>query len=110
MFCKNCGNEIANNIKFCNMCGKSVDYTENTSQDIKNSSFNASINTNSTGKPKRYIYKVFSSEGTFVLGKSKPDALERVLNSYARQGWRVISCTANHQYASELVVILEKEI
>ena len=44
MFCKNCGNQISENMKFCPVCGKTIDYVANVAgekvnQKRKNGSF-----------------------------------------------------------------------
>lgn len=41
MFCKNCGNQISENMKFCPVCGRTIDYVanvagENVNQKRKN--------------------------------------------------------------------------
>ncbi len=36
-------------------------------------------------------YKIISQKDKWFSGKFDPQALENALNSYAKQGWRVIS-------------------
>lgn len=37
-------------------------------------------------------YKVLTQKDKFFSGKFDPENLERAINSYAQQGWKVISC------------------
>jgi hypothetical protein len=59
-------------------------------------------------------YKVFPEKGDKWINEPfDPEKLEQRLNSYAEQGWRVVSCTAGQfftgGYRNEIVVILEKD-
>ena len=36
-------------------------------------------------------YKVMSQKDKFLSGKFDPDLLEKAINAYAEQGWRVVS-------------------
>jgi hypothetical protein len=59
-------------------------------------------------------YKVFPQKGDkWISGPFDPEVLEKELNSYAEQGWKVVSCTAGQffpgAYRNEIVVILEKD-
>lgn len=59
-------------------------------------------------------YKVLTQKDKWFSGKFDPEMLESAINSYARQGWRVVSCaTATFPGLigvprEELVVILER--
>jgi len=39
-----------------------------------------------------YNYKVLTQKDKFFTGKFDPMKLEEALNSYAEQGWRLVSC------------------
>lgn len=58
-------------------------------------------------------YKVLTQKDRFMSGKFDPAKLEQALNSYANEGWRVVS-SATAQIPSfgssreELIVILER--
>lgn len=39
-----------------------------------------------------YNYKVLTQKDKFFIGKFDPMKLEDALNSYAEQGWRLVSC------------------
>jgi hypothetical protein len=60
-------------------------------------------------------YKVLTQKDKWFSGKFDPENLERALNSYAEQGWKVItSCSASVQALfgsarDELVIILERD-
>lgn len=59
-------------------------------------------------------YKVISQRDRIFNGQFNAQSLHQVLNSHARKGWRVISCTAVPVYAedgsehNEIMVVLEK--
>jgi hypothetical protein len=60
------------------------------------------------------IYKVFPQKGDkWIAGPFDSEKLEQELNTYAKQGWRVVSCTAGQFFTGghrdEIVVILEKD-
>jgi len=76
MFCKNCGKEIKENVKFCPDCGAKVD--DNTT--VENASIASSINVNIThnvpdptpinvsGRVNKINKHVFVWVGTFLFG------------------------------------------
>ena len=59
-------------------------------------------------------YKVLTQKDKWFSGKFSPEKLEAALNSYAQQGWKVVTIAAadvpgfgaNRQ---ELVIILERD-
>ncbi|MGA9772259.1 MAG: DUF4177 domain-containing protein [Blastocatellia bacterium] len=59
-------------------------------------------------------YKVLTQKDRFFAGKFDPEKLEAAINSYASQGWRVVStATANIPSFTgsreELIVVLERD-
>ena len=60
-------------------------------------------------------YKVLSQKDKWFSSKFDPDKLEEAINSYAQQGWRVISCaTASFPgfmsgNREEMIVLLERD-
>lgn len=60
-------------------------------------------------------YKVLTQKDKWFSGKFNPETLESVINAYAEQGWRVISCaTADFPAVfgaarQEMVIILERD-
>jgi hypothetical protein len=59
-------------------------------------------------------YKVFPEKGDkWIIAHFDTEILEQRLNAYAKQGWRVVSCTAGQFFhggtGNEIVVILEKD-
>ena len=60
-------------------------------------------------------YKVMTQKDRFFAGKFDPEKLEAAINSYASQGWRVVSvATADipggfSQTRQEIVVIFERD-
>jgi hypothetical protein len=59
-------------------------------------------------------YKVMTQKDRFLSGKFDPEKLEAAINSYAEQGWRVISvATAEISRGmgnrEELLVFMERE-
>lgn len=66
---------------------------------------------------RRYMeYKVLTQKDRYFGGKFNPQAVEAVLNSFAREGWHVKAITsASFQTAlsgnrEEMIVVLEREI
>lgn len=63
----------------------------------------------------RKEYKILSQKDKWFSGKFDPAKLEEALNSYARQGWRVVSCasadinTVIGGSRQEMVIILERD-
>ena len=57
-------------------------------------------------------YKVFTQKDKWFSGKFDPETLEAGLNSYAEQGWRVLSaCTGQFGQSNrdEIIVIFERD-
>ena len=58
-------------------------------------------------------YKVLTKEDRRWSGKFSPESLERTLNSYAAEGWRVVtSLTVTSMWSlstSQVMVLLERE-
>jgi hypothetical protein len=58
-------------------------------------------------------YKVLTKEDRRWTGKFSPETLEHALNSYAAEGWRVVSSlTVTSMWSlstSQVMVILERE-
>lgn len=59
-------------------------------------------------------YKVLSQKDKFLSGKFDPEKLEQAINSYATEGWRVVSmATASFPTLTgtreELIVVLERD-
>lgn len=60
-------------------------------------------------------YKVLTQKDKWYSGKFDPALLEKALNSYAQQGWKVVtSCTAAMPgiltgTRDEMIIILERE-
>ena len=58
-------------------------------------------------------YKVMTQKDRFFSGKFSPEKLETAINSYAEQGWRVVSMATAKipglgNSREELVVLLER--
>ena len=60
-------------------------------------------------------YKVLTQKDKWFSGKFDPNVLEKALNDYAEQGWRVI-CSATGSFQGfftnnreEVVIILERD-
>ncbi len=61
-----------------------------------------------------YEYKILTQKDRFFSGKFSPDKLQEAINSFAEEGWRVISMTSGEfpgmlKSRSEIVVCLEKK-
>jgi hypothetical protein len=58
-------------------------------------------------------YKVLTKEDRRWSGKFSPETLERVLNSYAAEGWRVVSTIPVGSIwslsTSQIMILLERE-
>ena len=59
-------------------------------------------------------YKVITERDSRFSGAFDPEALEGVLNSYAREGWRVaqsfLAASMWKSSKAEIIVILEREL
>ena len=62
-----------------------------------------------------YKYKVLTQKDKWFSSKFSPEVLENAINSYAEQGWRVVSsATADFPAAfgaarQEMIIVLERE-
>ena len=58
-------------------------------------------------------YKVLTKEDRRWSGKFSPESLERTLNSYAAEGWRVVCCvpvaSVGSMSTSLVMILLERE-
>jgi len=58
-------------------------------------------------------YKVLTKEDRRWSGKFSPESLERTLNSYAAEGWRVVSsvpvASVWSMSTSQVMILLERE-
>jgi hypothetical protein len=59
-------------------------------------------------------YKVLTQKDRFFSGKFDPEQLEKAMNSYAEQGWQVISVATatipgGFGPREEMIVVLERE-
>lgn len=115
MICSNCGTQINEGEKFCSKCGTPasapVTGTVTTEQGVN---FDFTSNTVSAQTPKKYEYKVLSQKDKWFSGKFDPASLEKAMNAYAEQGWRVIGCATADIPGfggprQEFVTILERE-
>ncbi|HHU22090.1 MAG TPA: DUF4177 domain-containing protein [Clostridiales bacterium] len=63
----------------------------------------------------KYEYKVLTQKDKWFSGKFDPQRLEEAINSYAQQGWRVVTCATATipgfgTTREEFVTVLEREI
>lgn len=62
-----------------------------------------------------YEYKVLSQKDKWYSGKFDPELIEKALNAYAQQGWRVIACATPEfpglmgAKRNEFIAILERK-
>lgn len=81
--CKNCGNDISTKAKVCPHCNNSISKKEINKIEhygLYEETFEAS------NMKYEYLVKSFIDEST---GDTDPELLERLINNYARQGWRL---------------------
>lgn len=76
---------------------------------------NFDFSNNSINFTKRYEYKILTQKDKLFSGKFDPTNLECALNSYAKQGWRVISCTTADisgigKKRQEFIAVFEREV
>ena len=96
----------------CSNCGKIFQVQENVQENDMNN-FTSSESCNKTSKGKEY--KVLTQKDKWFSGKFDPELLEKALNSYAAQGWRVVSAATATFPAfiggnrEEMIVILERD-
>lgn len=115
MCCNNCGTQVKEGVKFCPKCGSPISPTNANVTTDKGVNFDFSNNTVSAQAPKRYVYKVLSQKDKWFSGKFDPESLEKALNAYAEQGWRVIGCATADIPGfggprQEFVTIMEREL
>jgi len=65
-------------------------------------------------KDMSYEYKVLTQKDRFWGGKFEPEKVEEALNSFAEEGWRVVSAaTASFPSLTgsreEMIIIMERE-
>jgi len=70
---------------------------------------------NSINSIKRYEYKILTQKDKLFSGKFDPTNIERALNAYAEQGWRVISCATADisglgKKRQEFIAVFEREV
>lgn len=115
MFCRQCGAQVADAVKFCAVCGANMaTHPEQTYEQGMNFDFN----TNTASAPpvqQRYEYKVLTQKDKWFSGKFDPANLEMAINAYAQQGWRVIGCATADipgfgTTRQEFITILERTI
>ncbi|HHT16291.1 MAG TPA: DUF4177 domain-containing protein [Papillibacter sp.] len=60
----------------------------------------------------KYEYKVLHHRQYFL--KFKPDEIERLINTHAEDGWRLVSCSTDVKAATDTVkdclVVMEREV
>jgi hypothetical protein len=81
---------------------------------INNENGGTNLNYTNKGNPAMKEYKVLTQKDRFLAGKFDPEKLEVALNSYAAEGWRVISATTASIPSfggarEELIVIFERD-
>lgn len=119
-FCKNCGNQVGDEVKFCAACGCNLGAEVpaqppvTANQSTLGLDFDFNTNTATAVTQEFYEYKVLTQKDKWFSGKFDPALLEQAINAYAQQGWRVIGCAtadipgfgANRQ---EFVTLLERK-
>ncbi len=128
MFCPKCGAQVADNLKFCTSCGTSIapaaapvqntayaSATAAPQTSAQSMNFDFDTNTATVANTVRYEYKVLTQKDKWFAGKFDPMMLERAINSYAQQGWKVIGCATADipgfgSARQEFITLLEREI
>lgn len=123
MFCPKCGSQMSNDLKFCTACGAALEApapqyaaapapAQTSAQSMD---FDFNTNTATAASSARYEYKVLTQKDKWFSGKFDPMNLERAMNSYAQQGWKVIGCATADipgfgSTRQEFITILEREV
>lgn len=101
-FCPSCNKEIC--IEKESLRASNVVNVNDNDKDI-----------NSIGESNMKEYKVLTQKDKWFSGKFDPELLEKAINAYAQQGWKVISATTAsfpgflNGNRDEMVVILERD-
>lgn len=118
MFCTTCGAQIPDNATTCSACGapqSNGQYQPPVTTSSAGMNFDFNTNTATPSTSKHYEYKVLSQKDKWFSGKFDPALLEQAINSYAMQGWRVITCSTADIPGfggprQEFITVLEREV
>ena len=116
MFCSSCGAQVPDGSSFCSSCGKLFNNPTPAANPSQGMNFDFSNNTASApAKKVKYEYKVLTQKDKWFSGKFDPANLEKAINAYADQGWKVIGCATADipgfgQMRQEFITLLEREI
>lgn len=124
--CQKCGQQLHDDSLFCTSCGTRYEYVapvqpsqpQSQPQPQATAGMNFDFNTNLATQSSKiiYEYKVLSQKDKWFSGKFDPAVLEKAINAYAQQGWKLVGCatadigggfSAGRQ---EFIAILEREI
>lgn len=115
MFCSSCGSQNPDGSAFCANCGTLF---SNAAPSNSSQGMNFDFSNNSAAAPAKkvkYEYKVLTQKDKWFSGKFDPANLEKAINAYADQGWKVIGCATADipgfgTMRQEFITILEREI
>jgi len=118
-YCIECGAALNETSKFCPGCGKEitdagVEKNVTTSESL-DFDFGSEGEVTGTSKLRKKEYKVLTQKDKWFSGKFNPQLLEEALNSYAKEGWIVVSCATADiagfgATRQEFVAILERDL
>jgi Domain of unknown function (DUF4177) len=115
--CKNCYSIVELNVTSCYQCS-GTDFLESDAVTASEPELFEIEDGPLYLDPTKPQYKVITQKDRFFGGKFNPSLIERALNEYAQEGWKVISAVSADipslgipgigQARNELIIILEK--
>lgn len=108
--CEKCLNEYSKEFDSCPMCGGKIQIIEAV-EDI--APLFSEVDLPLTLDPNQHQYKIITQKDRFFSSKFNPALIERALNEYAQEGWKLKTAVSADfgsvgMSRNELIIFLEK--